>query len=290
MSLTGLGGPFGVMPQGTFNFTPDLPAGFFMYFEDTARRVRVVLNGQTVADSTRAKMLHLSRSLPGYYFPRADVRTDSLVESQRRDHDPNRGDIQFWSVKVGDRLVEDAAWEHVAPPASAEFLRGFVSFDFAGMDAWFEEDEQVLIHPRDPYHRVDVRTTNRHERVLRDGVVLADTNHAKVLFETGLPPRYYIPPNDVVAQLVPSDHHTRCAYKGVASYWSVQTGESVVPNLIWYYPEPWAEAAEIEGLLAFYDERVDVEIDGELRARPQTPWSKNSDPPVPMVGTRSASI
>jgi uncharacterized protein (DUF427 family) len=142
------------------------------------------------------------------------------------------------------------------------------------IDAWYEEDEQVFVHPRDPYHRVDILESSRHVRVSINGEVVAETERPKVLFETGLPPRYYIPPEDVREDvLVESEKNTRCPYKGVASYWSVEAGGERVENLIWYYPEPIPEAARIKGLLAFFNEKVDLEVDGERQERPKTQWS-----------------
>jgi uncharacterized protein (DUF427 family) len=137
------------------------------------------------------------------------------------------------------------------------------------IDAWYEE-EQVFVHPRDPYHRVDILESFRRVKVSVNGEVVAETQRPKILFETGLPPRYYIPPEDV---LVGSEKTTRCPYKGMASYWSVEAGGELMENLIWYYPDPIPEAAKIEGLLAFFNEKVDLEVDGELQERPRTQWS-----------------
>ncbi|MDQ3966496.1 MAG: DUF427 domain-containing protein, partial [Actinomycetota bacterium] len=141
-------------------------------------------------------------------------------------------------------------------------------------DAWYEEDEEVFVHPRDPYHRVDILDSSRHVRVLVNGEVVAETDRPELLFETGLPTRYYIPPEDVREELlVPSDTTTQCPYKGVASYWSVDAGGELFEDLSWYYPEPLPEAAKISGLLCFFNERVDLEVDGEKQPRPRTRWS-----------------
>jgi uncharacterized protein (DUF427 family) len=142
------------------------------------------------------------------------------------------------------------------------------------MDAWYEEEEQVFVHPRDPYHRVDVLESSRHVRVKVAGEVVAETERPMVLFETGLPPRYYMPPEDVHEKvLVASEKTTQCPYKGTASYYSVEAGGERVEDLVWYYPEPIPEAAKIEGLLCFFNERVDLEVDGEQQERPRTQWS-----------------
>jgi uncharacterized protein (DUF427 family) len=157
-------------------------------------------------------------------------------------------------------------------------LDGHVALDWNSMDEWFAEDDQLFGHPRDPYSRIDVHKSTRHVRVLRHGVVLADTRRSKILFETGLPPRHYIPAEDVRTELlVPSSTKTRCAYKGSASHWSVRVGDRVVDDLVWCYPEPQHDAEPIRDLLCFYQERVDLEVDGQVQTRPQTQWSRDDE-------------
>jgi uncharacterized protein (DUF427 family) len=142
------------------------------------------------------------------------------------------------------------------------------------MDEWYEEEVQVFVHPRDPYHRIDVLQSSRHVRVEVNGEVVAETQRPMVLFETGLPPRYYIPEEDIRMELLEeSEETTRCPYKGVASYYSVEVGDERVEDLVWYYPEPIPEAARIKGLLCFFNEKVDLEVDGEEQERPRTQWS-----------------
>jgi len=142
------------------------------------------------------------------------------------------------------------------------------------IDAWFEEDEEVFVHPRDPYHRVDVLASSRHIRVSINGEIVAETDRPKVLFETGLPPRYYIPPEDVREDvLLPSDTQTQCPYKGTASYHSVEAGGDRVDDLVWHYPAPIPAAEGIRGHLCFFNEKVDLEVDGEAQDRPKTQWS-----------------
>jgi uncharacterized protein (DUF427 family) len=142
------------------------------------------------------------------------------------------------------------------------------------MDAWYEEDEQIFVHPRDPYHRVDILESSRHVKVRVNGEVVAETQRPKILFETGLPPRYYIPPEDVSTDaLVKSEKTTRCPYKGIASYWSVEAGGERMENLIWHYSEPIPEASKIKGHLCFFNEKVDIEVDGEKQEKPRTQWS-----------------
>jgi uncharacterized protein (DUF427 family) len=273
MSLMLGTGPFAPKRGGHLNFTRQGPA-HVLFFEDSPRRVRVVFNGETVADSRRVKLLHETGLQAVYYFPEQDVRSDLLEPTERTTHCPFKGQASYWSVRVGERVAENAVWTYREPIDGAPPIGGYLAFYWHKMDAWFEEDEEVFVHPRDPYHRVDVLDSSRHVRVLLDGEVLAETSRPRVLFETGLPPRYYIPLADLRSELlVDSDAHTRCPYKGVASYWSVKVGNELVKDLGWYYPEPLPEVATIAGHVAFYNEKVDLEVDGELQERPVTPFS-----------------
>jgi uncharacterized protein (DUF427 family) len=152
-------------------------------------------------------------------------------------------------------------------------LAGYIVLDFGAFDGWLEEDEPNVAHPRDPFHRIDVLPSSRHVRLELDGQVLAESSRPMLLFETMLPVRHYLPREDVRAELVPSDTRTYCAYKGQASYWSVTVGGQAVPDIAWTYQQPLHDAAQVRDLTAFFDERVDVVVDGERRERPITPWS-----------------
>jgi len=274
MSLTKGTGPFGEKGSGMFNFDTSVLKAHTLYFEDCPKRVRAVFNGETVADSRRVKILHETGHLPVYYFPEEDLRQDLLESSNHTTHCPFKGDASYRSVRVGDRVAENALWSYPEPIDSAPPLVGYAALYWHKMDHWYEEDEEVFVHPRDPYHRVDVLDSSRRVRVLVNGEVVAATDRPKLLFETGLPTRYYIPPEDIrMEKLVPSDTKTQCPYKGVASYWSVDAGGERVEDLIWSYQEPIPEASKIKSHLCFFDERVDLEVDGEEQPRPQTQWS-----------------
>jgi uncharacterized protein (DUF427 family) len=272
MSLTIGSGPFGERPGGRFK-PPFTTAGGVLYFEDNPRRIRATFAGETVVDSRRVKLLHESGRLPVYYFPLEDVRHELLEPSDRRESSPTKGEANFWSLRVGERVAPDAIWSWSDP-----LLAGHAALEWKAMDEWFAEDDRLFGHPRDPYSRIDVHTSSRHVRVWRDGLVLADSRRPSILFETGLPPRYYLPAEDVRTELlVPSSTQTRCAYKGVASHWSVRVEERLVEDLVWSYPEPLLEVEPIRGLFCFYQERVDLEVDGELQTRPRTQWSRDDD-------------
>ena len=243
-----------------------------MRVEPALKRVRIMLGGQVVADTTDAAYVWENPSYPQYYIPLADVADGALKETGTTSHSPSRGTATHFSVHGGDRVAEDAAWCYRDSPLPA--LRDRARFDWWAMDAWFEEDEEVFVHPRSPYTRVDILRASRPVRIEVDGVVVADTTHPTFLFETGLPRRTYIPKLDVrMDRLEPTGSVTMCPYKGTARYWAVRTGAGLHPDLAWSYDAPFRESAPIAGLVAFYDEKVDVYVDGGLQPRPRTAFS-----------------
>jgi uncharacterized protein (DUF427 family) len=274
MSLTVGSGPFGHRPAGVFNF--DLPRKKgIIYFEDSPRRIRARFAGETIVDSRHAKFLHEHGHLPIYYFPEDEVRTELLEPTEHSTHCPFKGDASYWSVRVGEQVAENAVWSYPQPLADAPPLAGYFALYWDKMDEWLEEDERAIVHARDPYHRVDVLESSRHVRVSVNGDLVAETSRPRVIYETGLPPRWYIPPEDVQSELlVESDTRTGCAYKGFASYYSVRAGDEEEQDLAWFYREPRPGIERIAGYLAFFNERVDLEVDGELQERPETQWSR----------------
>jgi uncharacterized protein (DUF427 family) len=201
-------------------------------YEPTEKRIRATRGEETVIDTRRALIVWApGQVVPTYAVPREDIR----------------GEV----------------------PGADGPLSGFVTLDFAALDAWYEEDERNIGHPKDPFHRIDILHGSRHVVVEHEGVVLADTRHPYLLFETGLPVRYYLAAADVDTEAMQrTDTRSTCAYKGHASYWAHQ-GQDVA----WFYPEPQREASEIQDRIAFFNERVDITVDGERLARPTTPWS-----------------
>jgi uncharacterized protein (DUF427 family) len=240
--------------------------------EPSSRWVRVELGGAIIADSKRVLLLREHGQLPVYCFPMADVRMELLTPAATR-APALHGEASFWSVRVGQRVVTDAAWAYLEPGTALRQIAGHVAFAWDLMDHWYEEAEEVFAHPRDPYARVDALASIRQVRVVVDGITVADSNRSYLLFETGAPTRYYVPPADVRMELLtPTEAHTRCPYKGLASYWSVQTGERIHENLAWSYADPIPECPKIRGLIAFFNEKVDLFVDGELQERPATKW------------------
>jgi uncharacterized protein (DUF427 family) len=234
-------------------------------FEDSPRSVRATFAGEAVADSKRAMLLHEPGRTPVYYFPIDDVRTDLLEESDHRTMCRQKGAARFWAVAAAGRRVPSAAWSYHQPPRGTPDLSGYVAFRWDAIDAWYEENDQVLGGPRSPYHRVDAIWSERHVRVLLAGDVVAETRAPCLLFETDAPTRYYLPPADVRTDLLsPSRTRTECPYKGAASYWSATVGGRTVEDVAWSYESPLPEQPKIAGLLCFWPGRADViEVDGE---------------------------
>jgi uncharacterized protein (DUF427 family) len=240
--------------------------------ESSQKRVRTYLGGELVADTSRPMYVWEIPYYPAYYLPLEDVRSDLLVPTATITHSPSRGDAHHFTVKAGGTEAVDAAW--IFPDSPIEALRNLVRIDWAAMDSWFEEDEEVFVHPRDPYRRVDSLPSSRQIRVEIDGVIVAESSHPTLLFETGLPVRYYLPKPDVrMDMLTPTETVTQCPYKGTARFWSVRIGDTHLEDIAWSYPTPLPESIKVAGMLAFYNEKVDIWVDGELETRPKTPFS-----------------
>jgi uncharacterized protein (DUF427 family) len=239
--------------------------------EQGAKRVRVYLAGHLVADTRHPVLVWEIPYYPAYYLPLADVVAD-LVPTGTPEHSPSRGNAEIFDVKVAGATAAGAAKRYA--DSALPVLRDLIRFDWAAMGEWLEEDEPVYTHPRDPYTRVDILASSRHVRVEVDGVTVADSVRPHILFETGLPPRYYVPLSDVRTELLrPSGTQTHCPYKGTASYWSVQTAQGLREDLVWIYRTPLPESQKIAGLACFYNEKVDVYLDGEPQPRPRTHFS-----------------
>ena len=259
--------------ESGFRTNPD----YKILFEPSPRRVRVRFNGTTVADSTNAHLLFETRHLPVYYFPRSDVRLDLMTPTAHHTYCPYKGTASYWTIRVDDRVSENAVWGYPEPYDEVAPIKDFVAFYWDRVDHWYEEDEEIFVHARDPYKRVDVVASSRRVEVSLGGETVAETRRAHFLFETRLPTRYYIPAEEVrMDLLIPSEKVTRCPYKGAARYWSAKIGDRVFPDIVWSYPEPIAECPKIRGLLCFFNELVDeIRVDGKPVPRPVTPWSKD---------------
>jgi uncharacterized protein (DUF427 family) len=256
-------------------------------YEPTDKRIRAVLGDRTVIDSTRAMLVwEPKRIVPSYAVPAEDI--DAHVSAQPT-AEAAEGTTAA-GVPLGERSVYDPSIPFSVHSCEGELLTvsvpggaadafrpddtdlaGYVVLDFDAFDAWYEEDERNVGHPRDPFHRIDIVHSSRQVRVEADGEVLAESTAPYLLFEPPLPVRYYLPRADVRIDLLrPSDKTTFCAYKGKASYWSVADET----DLVWSYQEPLRDAVEVTGRMAFFNERVDIVVDGVRSERPLTPWSR----------------
>lgn len=242
--------------------------------EPTPRWVRVRVRGEVVADSRNALLLldYGPNILPTYFFSPDDVRMDLLGGSEEGENGDGR---RTWTVAAGGAEVENGAWSPVNPTAPLEALEGRITFTWKDPEVeWYEEAEQVFVHARDPYKRVDTLQGSRHVRVEVDGITVAESRRPLLLFETYLPTRYYLPPEDVRQDLLEaSTLITACPYKGQASYWSVRVGERLHENIVWGYRDPILENPRIRGLMSFYNEKVDIFVDGEREPRIVSPFS-----------------
>jgi uncharacterized protein (DUF427 family) len=228
-----------------------------VHIELSPRRVRAYFANQLLVDSQNVLLVFETKRPPAYWFPIGDVRMDLLapkdaVSGKRR-----------WRSNTGGRVEENLAWDYPEATGDLAPLAGHIAFYWNAVDRWFEEDEEVFVHPRDPYTRVDTVHSSRHVRVEVDGQVVAETTRPVLLYETGLPTRYYIPKLDVRMDLLEATNAvTHCPYKGAASYWSLRVAGKTYQDLVWSYPRPIPEIPKIENLLCFYNEKVDLYVDG----------------------------
>jgi len=251
---------------------PDYPQAITPvgHVEPVPRRIRALLGGTTVLDTSAARYAWEWPSYPQYYVPLGDVTPGALVD-EGIDEDRALGKARRHTVAAGGQTRPGAAWVQ----ADGE-LEGLVRFDWPALDAWFEEDEEVFVHPRNPYTRVDALRASRTVRIERQGVVLAESSSPVLVFETGLPTRYYLPRTALCLDVLePSDTVTECPYKGrTSAYWSARVGDRTHRDVAWSYDFPTRQLLPIAGLVAFYNERVDIFLDGQQLARPVTHFSR----------------
>ncbi|SNT64521.1 Uncharacterized conserved protein, DUF427 family [Asanoa hainanensis] len=237
--------------------------------EPAPRRLRAVLGGEQIFDTTAALYVWEVPYYPQYYVPLADVTSRFLVDEQH-EQQLKRGTARRFGLAAGGQ--ERPGTVRVFGADALPGLSGYVRFDWAALDAWYEEDERIFVHARNPYVRVDALRSHRHVRVSLNGVALADTTTPVMVFETGLPTRYYIDRASVrFAHLVRTETETACAYKGTTSdYWSLAGGGEAGTDIAWSYTFPTRALSPIADLVAFYNEKVDIHLDGTLLERPTT--------------------
>lgn len=237
--------------------------------ELSPRWVRVKAGGETIAESkTPVLLIQFGPSiLPTYFFTKDEVQMGALDSPNERDGK------RFWTVNANGQRFEDAAWTYADPPEHLAALKERVTFSWELLD-WYEEGEQVFVHARNPHKRVDTIASIRHVQVMFGGEVIADTQRPHLLFETWLPTRYYIPQEDIrMEYLYETEHVSMCPYKGTARYWTLRVGDQMLENGAWSYPNPILENPKIKDLVAFYNEYIDIYVDGQLMPRPWSPWA-----------------
>jgi uncharacterized protein (DUF427 family) len=240
--------------------------------ERGAKRIRAYLGGELVADTIRPLLVWEVPYYPTYYFPASDVRTNRLEADGGIARSPSRGEGRTFTVTAGGEQAPRAALRYEDSPLGE--LRDAIRLEWGAMGAWFEEDEHVFTHPRDPYTRVDILPSSRHVRVEVDGATLAESAKPTLLFETGLPARYYLPRTHVRMDLLTATATvSHCPYKGQAAYWSVRVGDTEHADLAWSYRIPLPESQKIAGLVAFFNEQVDLHVDGIRQERPSTKFA-----------------
>ena len=258
-------------------------------WQPTVKRVRVLLAGEVIADTVAARLVwEPKRVVPSYAVPERDITAElvplgnAVVTVERPVPlgegqlvlDPSTGfGVHTTPGEALTVLSRNAREDGAAFRAADPDLAGYVVLDFGAFD-WWEEDEPIIGHPRDPFSRIDVRRSSRRIRLELHGVVLADSIRPQLLFESGFPmARYYLPREDVLVELTPGTLQTVCAYKGHAIHYSAVVGDRIVPNIAWSYENPLSDAGQVKSLVSFYQEQLDLSVDGEPVARPRTPWS-----------------
>jgi uncharacterized protein (DUF427 family) len=259
MGLAWQQGPLAGGSVGHF-LTPQPLTERLLFVEPLRRRMRVRLGERWIADSEGVVLLHEPGRYPVAYFPRVDIQADALVAEDRVTNHPELGKVNWFTVAAGDREANHAAWQYTELPAYATAVEGRVAFAWRAMDAFYEEDERIVGHAADAYHRIDIRATSRH-LVVRDGDrVIADTRRPLVLYESGFAPRWYVPRDDVVqSALEPVEGQTFCPYKGLASYYTIGTRKRAA----WSYVNAWPEVGRVSNLVSFEPDKIDVYLDGQ---------------------------
>jgi uncharacterized protein (DUF427 family) len=258
MGLSWQQGPLGAT-TGKF-LTPEPLPSRLLFVEPLRRRMRVQLAGEWIADSEDVLLLHEPARYPVAYFPLKDIRPDVLADESRTTQHGELGDMAWFTARAGAKAVPRAAWRYTALPAYAESLGGRVAFAWRAMDAFYEEDDRIVGHAADNYHRIDIRQSSRHLLVKHGGQVIADSKRPLVMFESGFAPRWYVPREDVDADaLTLSPMQTFCPYKGLASYYNL--GERT--RIGWSYIQAWRDIARVSNFLSFQQDLIDVFLDGK---------------------------
>jgi uncharacterized protein (DUF427 family) len=246
--------------------------GYVVFTMPMPKRLRIKVGDIIVADTIEGLVMQESDHLPVYYFPTKDVHEEYLMLSSTTTESPFKGKATHYSLNTGVTLVEDAAWRYLEPIEGCPPIADYLAFYWNKVDHWYEEDEEIFVHARDPFRRVDCLPSSRRVQVVVDGEIVADSGRATFLFETGMPTRYYLPISDTRLDLLsPSRYISRCPYKGIANYYDLTVKSKRRENLVWYYPDPVHESQRVKGLVCFYNEFVDrILVDGVEQPKPMT--------------------
>jgi uncharacterized protein (DUF427 family) len=226
-------------------------------YEVSPKRIRVIYKNEVIVDAINALILYETKHVPVYYFPRDSVDIKKLEPSNLKTNCPYKGDASYYSIIVNNYKAENAVWSYEHPFDEIAGIKDYLAFYWNKVDHWYEEDEEVFVHARSPRVRIDILDSSRKITVLINDEIIAQTVRARVLVETNHPTRYYIPREDVIAQLLPSSTTSCCPYKGKARYYSIKVGGVIYENIVWFYKDPVRESSKIDDYLCFYNEKVD---------------------------------
>ncbi len=259
MGLAWQQGPLATGTVGHFLTDAPLPPRL-LFAEPLRRRMRVRFGERWIVDSEDVMLLHEPGRYPVAYFPRSAIADGLLVIEDRTTQHPDLGETSWFTVSVGDREAKHAAWQHTSLPEHAAVLNGLIAFAWRAMDAFYEEDDRIVGHAADFYHRIDIRNTSRH-LVVRDGDrVIADSHRPLALYESGFAPRWYVPRDDIdQSALQAIEGQTFCPYKGLASYYQIGDRKRAA----WAYVNAWPEVGQVSNLVSFEPDKVDVFLDDE---------------------------
>ena len=265
MGLAWQQGPLAPGAIGPFLVPGPLPPRL-LYAEPLRRRMRVRFGGTWIADSEDVTLLHEPGRYPVAYFPAGDISEGVLEPSEHTTRHQDLGATSWYTVRAGEHAVPRAAWQHTELPGYAGELKGRAAFAWRAMDAFYEEDERIVGHATDSYHRIDIRQTSRRLVVRRGDRVVADTARPLALYESGFAPRWYVPRADVDETALTRAHgQTFCPYKGLCSYYDIADSRRAA----WSYEDAWTEVSRVSGLISFEPDKVEVHLDGtRLRLEP----------------------
>ena len=229
-----------------------------VFLETCNKRIRLKFNKTFVVDSLRSRLLFEDGHIPMYYFPKDDIETKYFSKTDLITNCPYKGDATYWTLEINGRKVINAAWSYEQPLYSQEQLKGLLAFYWKSIDNWYEEEEEIFSHPKDPYVRLDAIKSNRKIRIFFDELLIAESNNSTILFQTGLPPQYYFLKNDIIPELKLADIKSRCAYRGIADHFSININNKFLENIAMSFKRPPSEMTGIKDLICFDHNKINI--------------------------------